>query len=271
MRTALFRPLTRGLSSFNQQQLRVETIPRSKFGQELYEPLYDLANSLVHEDFELFCRHCDTNDLCHVFSDANCGSVRGFQFWRHKRTADPAVQLLWGGKLRMHPSIRRRGLHLFSNLLCYERFSAPSLLHTNSVVPRFYRMGLVNLLAFNSLTAGIEEYDTYPFTRIRDSQLIVSDLHPFCDESGFRFDDQTGQVDVGQEFSKDTLSITADTGRGFWARPKVREFIDLNPRWEDRDVSIAWEWNAPNIAAVEAFVARKARETGTSVEVVVEE
>ena len=146
-----------------------------------------------------------------------------------------------------------RGLHLLSNLLCYERFSELSS-HPDGTKSRFYRIGLINLLAFNSITAGLKEYDTYPFKQLRDSELIVPRLHPFCSESGFHFDDETGQVDVGQVFSKDTLSITAETGGGFWARPKVKEFIKLNPRWEDRDVFISWEWSAANIAAVASAI-----------------
>jgi hypothetical protein len=238
--------------------VQVETVPTPLFDSCLYEELHALAQPLVHEDFDHFLRHCETNDLCHVFRDPACGAILGFQFWRLKQTTNPAVKLIWGGKLRIHPSIRGRGLHLLSNLMSFEHFNNPSV--------RFYRLGLVNILAFNSITAGLAQYDVFPFSKLIDADLFVPRLHDFCDENGFHFDEGTGAVDVGHTFSEDTLSRTAGTD-GFWQRPKVKEFIELNPRWQDRDVFVGWEWNTANFRAMRGLIERKAQETITTVEI----
>jgi hypothetical protein len=241
-------------SGFPALEIQVQTVQKHDYDEALLTDLFKLGNQLVQEDYDHFCKHCRTNCLCHVFRSSN-GDVMGFQFWRFDKLPQHDVGLIWGGKLRMHSSLRRRGLNLQSNVLAFE--------HAAQIVPaaQFHRVGLVNVLGWNSLTQGLSSYEPYPFSSFNHSESLVAMLESFCRENDFQFDQERGTVDVGQQFSSDTLG-TADT-RSFWERPAVQEFIQLNQQWENRDVFIAWEWDEANLRSMREFVDTKLRATGT--------
>ena len=83
---------------------------------------------------------------------------------------------------------------------------------------------------------------------------ILPDVEKFTAASGFHFDADSGVVDVGQGFPD---SVVGGLGEGFWGRPAVRDFLRLCPRWKDRDIFVAWEWDEVNLRAIEREVERK--------------
>ena len=118
-----------------------------------------------------------------------------------------------------------------------------------------YRVGLLNIIAFNSLCSGLSHYERYPFNSNPDmTACVCPELQEFTSESGYNFDTKSGVVDVGQGFPK---SVIKGLGEGFWRRPAVKSFLRLCPRWQDRDVFVAWRWDEDNLRAIEREVLRK--------------
>src|SRR5262249_61748474 len=114
--------------------------------------LHALANRLLAEDFEHFCVHARTNDVVHIYERADTGAPVGFQFWRTADMELPGCRAVFGGKLRVEPAFRRRGLHLRSGLRFY--------LETQLRYPRtrFYRLSLASMFGFVSITSALAGY-----------------------------------------------------------------------------------------------------------------
>ncbi|AUX31153.1 MULTISPECIES: hypothetical protein [Sorangium] len=108
--------------------VRVETIERRDFDDQRLRELHALSNALMAERFEHFCVHARTNDVVHVFRRADTRAIVGFQFWKTARLGLPRSRAIVGGKLRISPDFRTRGLHLSSGLLSMTRAVARKLL-----------------------------------------------------------------------------------------------------------------------------------------------
>jgi len=90
--------------------VRARSIPRRRFTPELLDSLYTLANRLLSEDAAHFRVHAETNEVVHIYERADTGAPVGFQFWRTAPMDLPGCRALIGGKLRVDPAFRRRGL-----------------------------------------------------------------------------------------------------------------------------------------------------------------
>lgn len=232
----------------------LETIVQAHYSDDLFERLYKVAcDSGIREHYDHFSRHCITNDFVHLFRDPQ-ENLLGFQFWKSPppEHAASSVRIILGGKLRLLPDARRRGLHLYSNLCAFKYFAS-----VNTTGCTFHRVGLVNIFGFNSLVVPGLEYDTFPFSATSSDarDVILPAITELSDAGAFTIDERTGVVDVGQTFSDAAI---APPGSPFWDRPAVRKFLELNPRWQDRDIFLSWPWNPQNLACFEdAANARK--------------
>ena len=242
-----------------QHNVTVTTVLRRNFNEELLQSLYSIASFSVDEQEEHFRRHMITNHLCHVFhADDASNRVLGFQCWRRS----PGSRVIWGGKLRLLPEAQGRGLHLLSNLLATEDLFVAKVGHTPEVSisgvkgsPPLFRVGLFNIIGFNALCSSLDNFESYPFKTHPDmAACVCPELEQFTIESGFDFDLDSGVVDVGQCLPE---SVTKSLDKDFWRRPAVKKFLQLCPRWQDRDLFVAWEWNERNFTAIEREVNRK--------------
>src|SRR5262245_21218645 len=105
------------------------------------------------ESFEHLSWHAATNDELHVFRHSESGELAGFQFWRTLPGIDDGHRVVLGGKLRIHPEARRRGLHLASGLavLCEQRRRFPAA--------RITRLSVASLFGFVSIARRLAHYD----------------------------------------------------------------------------------------------------------------
>src|SRR5262249_49190177 len=100
-------------------KLRTRSIPRRDFDDALMRRLHDFASRLLAEDLSHFRVHAETNDVVHVYERADTGALVGFQFWSTGPIDLPRSRMILGGKLRVDPAFRNRGLHLVSGLRFY--------------------------------------------------------------------------------------------------------------------------------------------------------
>lgn len=199
--------------------VRMQIRAVSSLQQNEVAELHALANSLMQEDLEQFAKHVAANDSVHIFRGAD-GRVLGFQFWRHA-VAD-GIQFIMGGKLRMHPSVRRRALHLYSGLLYYaERRLAMPL---TPVV----RLSIAAIFGFVSITEALAHYEFFPAPKAnRDSPKIDAAFARMASYSGFLIrPDQTFFVNIYP-----TAQTLESYPAAYFERPAAQAYRAINPEF----------------------------------------
>ena len=231
----------------------IEVLARADFTPALLDELHALAVAMAAEDREHFAVHANTNDAVHLFRERESGELAGFQFWRSFEGPDPARRLVLGGKLRILPSYRRRGLHLVSALTFFEQVASahPSV--------RLHRVSIASLFGFVSIAGALAEHRFVA----DDGTLPDADLW-LCDvvakeaaRSGYRFDACSGLVDVQIRLTPTQLdSYPAE----FYERPLARAYRARNPDFRDNGCYLAFtsEVSPENLSAMRAAIARRA-------------
>lgn len=222
------RVLRKGLT------LSVEPLRRS-----LCDELYALSVTLSSESRDHWQKHADTCHEVHVLRDE--GKLVGFQLWRWGGIVDETKPILWGGKLRFSPSVRRQGLHLLLNLVAFESSKLR------------YRVGLLNVHGYLALQPALQTSQSPPLDGDLNS-VVASELRRFCEENAFEQDPVSGRVDVGQTAVRSPDEFSED----WWARPAVTAFrragglnLSRAETFDRRfDVFLCWEWTDANIAAM---------------------
>src|SRR6218665_66446 len=99
----------------------MDTVAREAFSEALLQELHAFANGLMAEGLEHFRVPALSNDLVHVFRRRDgTGGIVGFQFWKAGLLSGmPRSRVIIGGKLRIHPAFRQRGLHLPPGLTAF--------------------------------------------------------------------------------------------------------------------------------------------------------
>src|ERR1041384_251231 len=100
-------------------KVRIRAVPRSAYDDALLGRLHAFSNHLLAEDPAHFRVHAMTNEVVHIFERTDTGAPVGFQFWRTSSIDWPRARTIMGGKLRIQPAFRNRGLHLDSGLRFY--------------------------------------------------------------------------------------------------------------------------------------------------------
>jgi hypothetical protein len=181
-------------------RVRLETLRRKDFTDATLRELHALASRLMAEDLEHFRVHAQTNDLVHVFRRTDSGEVVGFQFWRMAPIGLPRGRVILGGKLRILPEFRGRGLHLLSGLVVYLQ---DKLRHPGS---RYYRLSIASLFGFVSITEALAHYELFdPKRRGGEAEALREVFLGLAHESHFDVDEERGLFRVNIFMTPETL------------------------------------------------------------------
>src|SRR6185369_520242 len=174
--------------------------------------------------------HAETNDVVHIYERADTGAPVGFQFWRTAPMDLPGCRALIGGKLRVDPAFRRRGLHLRSGLRFYLE---SQLRHPRT---RFYRLSLASLFGFVSITSALADYRLFdPRPADAEGRAIRGAFERLADQNHYRLDPATGLISVGIGINEATL---AQYPASYYQRPEARAYARINPGWRDNGCNV---------------------------------
>jgi len=204
-----------------QPPVRMESLKRASFSEDTLRELHSLANQLMNEEWEHFRIHAFSNDVVHLFRRLDTGEPIGFQFWKTAPFGLPRSRAIIGGKLRILPAFRNRGLHLFSGLTFYlqNRLRKPWL--------RYYRLSIASLFGFVSITEALAEYHLFdPRKRHGLEGLIHDGFATLARESHFQLDEETGLFFVDIRMTKQTLERYPQR---YFDRPAARRYAEANP------------------------------------------
>ncbi len=232
-------------------RVRMESVRRPEFTDQRLRELHAMANRLAAEEFDHFAVHARTNEVVHVFRRADTGEIVGFQFWGSMPASRPGGRIITGGKLRMDPAFRNRGLHLVSGLifLLQHRIRHPRT--------RYYRASLASLFGFVSLTGAIAEYELFdPARTTGDAGAIRDAVLAWAERNHYEFRPETGLFFVDIFTTPETLAQYPDS---FFEKPAARAYIAKNPDFRTNGCYLAfWFRITPkNVAALSKAIARK--------------
>jgi hypothetical protein len=211
---------------------RARSVPRRAFTPALIDSLHGLANRLMAEDAAHFRVHAETNDVVHVYERVDTGEPVGFQFWRTAAMDRPGCRALIGGKLRVDPAFRRRGLHLRSGLRVYLESQAR---HPRT---RFYRLSLASMFGFVSITSALAAYRLFDAAaRDPEGRAVRGAFERMAAESHYRLDEATSLFSVGIRPTAQTL---VQYSAAYFARPEAQVYARANPGWRDNGCYVAF-------------------------------
>jgi hypothetical protein len=226
----------------------LDIVQRNEFDEALLRRLYELSNTLMAEPFEHFSWHAGTNDELHVFRRRDSGEVMGFQFWRTLPGISENHRVVLGGKLRVRPEARRRGLHLASGfaVLSEQRRRFPEAAIT--------RLGIASMFGFVSIARRVAHHD---FVTAQTHPELVPIVEAVTSASHYTFDAQTGQVEVGIFITPQQL---AGYPEAFFQSPLARAYAERNPEYRSngRYLAFAFEVDEANVGALARGVVESA-------------
>jgi hypothetical protein len=244
--------LDRVLGAVIEPPVRLETVRREDFSNALLGELHAMARSLMAEEFSHFRVHAEANDLVHVFRRVDTGEVMGFQFWRTAPIELPRSRVILGGKLRMRPELRRRGLHLLSGFLVFLQNKA-----RNPGV-RYYRLSLASLFGFVSLTEALADYQFFDprASQGGEAGALREAFVKLAAESHFRVDEETGNFFVDIFMTPETLSRYS---QAYFERPAAKVYAEKNPAYRTNGcyVGFWWTFSVENLLAMGKAIGRK--------------
>jgi hypothetical protein len=215
-----------------QPAIRARTVPRARFTPALLASLHELANRLLAEDFSHFCVHAETNDVVHIYERVDTGAPVGFQFWRTGAMELPRTRAVIGGKLRIEPAFRRRGLHLRSGLRFYVE---TQLRHPRT---RFYRLSLASMFGFVSITSALADYRLFdPAAPDPEGRAIRGAFERLAAQSHYRLDPVTGLIHVGIRIPETTIAQYPDS---YYQRREAQLYARANPGWRDNGLNVGF-------------------------------
>jgi len=232
---------------------RIRVIPRREFTDRLLADLHAFSYGILPEELAHFRVHAETNEVVHVFEHG--GQIVGYQFWRTAPMDLPRARMIMGGKLRVLPEHRGRALHLRSGL----RFFLGSKLRNPRT--RYYRLSIVSLFGFVSLTSALAEYhilDPRPAPGDTEGKAIRAAFARLAEDNHFRMAPETGLMFVDIGISPETL---AQFPEGYLDRPEARAYARINPGWRENrcDVAFWFRFTPRNLLALLRKIRRAGR------------
>ena len=201
--------------------VRMETVWRRDFTDERIAALHSMACQLMAEDLAHFRVHAQTNDVVHVFRRVDTGALVGFQFWRTVPMTLPGCRAIVGGKLRVLPGFRGRGLHLLSGLVFFLQNRA------RHPLTRYYRMSIASLFGFVSIGETLHGYHVLdPHDHSPEGRAVMAAFADVAAQSHYRVDPDTGLVSVDIFMTPDTLG---EYGPSYFERPAALRYAKINP------------------------------------------
>jgi hypothetical protein len=231
--------------------VEMETVRREALSEALIQELHAVANTLMAEDLEHFHVHAQANDLVHIFRRTDTRSIVGFQFWRTAPIGLPGGRVILGGKLRILPEFRNRGLHLLSGLTF---FLQDKLRHPRS---RHYRLSIASLFGFVSITEALARYHLFePQHRTGELGAIREAFLALAEESHFRVDEERGLFFVDIFMKPETLGRYSPD---YFDRPAARAYAAVNPEFRTNGsyVGFWFRFTPDNLASLASATLRK--------------
>lgn len=232
-------------------QVRMEVLHREDFTEATLKELHALASRLMAEDLEHFRVHAQANELVHVFRRVDSGEVVGFQFWRTAPLGLPRGRVILGGKLRILPEFRNRGLHLLSGLVV---FLQNKVRHPTS---RFYRLSIASPFGFVSITEALAHYELFnPRKREGEEGAVREAFIALAHESHFDVDEERGLFRVGITITPETLGRYPPA---YFERPAARVYASVNPGFRTNGcyVGFWFRFTPANLLALTRTIRRK--------------
>jgi hypothetical protein len=229
----------------------LETVRREALSDGLIRELHAVANSLMAEEVEHFRVHALSNELVHIFRRTDTGGIVGFQFWRTAPIGLPGGRVILGGKLRILPGFRNRGLHLLSGLTF---FLQDKLRHPRS---RHYRLSIASLFGFVSITEALRRYHIFePRQRTGEEGAVREAFLSLAEESHFRVDEERGLFLVNIFMTPETLGRYAPD---YFDRPAARAYAAVNPEFRTNGcyVGFWFRFTPDNLASLTSATLRK--------------
>ena len=236
-------------SSARSARVRVRSIPRRAFTEDLLTRLHTLSNGLMAENADHFRVHARANDLVHVFERGD-GTLVGFQFWRTAPMELAGCRAILGGKLRVLPEARGAALHLRSGM---RFFLANQLRHPRT---RYYRLSLASLFGFVSITSALAAYHLFdPRATGAEADAVRAAFARLAEESHYDLDAGTGLFFVDIYPSAETLAAYP---AGYFERPEARVYLRANPGFRDngRYLAFWFRFTPANLISLARAIAR---------------
>ena len=230
---------------------RARSVPRSGFTPALIGSLHAFASQLMAEDLDHFRVHAETNDVVHIYERGDTGALVGFQFWRTAAMDLPGCRAIIGGKLRVDPAFRNRGLHLRSGLRFYLECQ---LRHPRT---RFYRLSLASLFGFVSITSALADYRLFDAAAADpEGRAIRRAFEQLAAQSHYHLDEATSLFAVGIRVTEQTL---AQYPASYYARPEAQIYARASPGWRDNGCYVAFwfRFSPANLWKLTRTIARK--------------
>ena len=229
--------------------VRTRVIPQRSYTPELLRTLHALADRMLSEDIEHFCNHAETNDVVYVYERTDTGAPVGFQFWRSAAMDLRGCRVLHGGKLRIEPAFRRRGLHLRSGMRFYLE---NQLRHPTT---RFYRLSVASLFGFVSITSALADYRVFdPCASDAEGHAIRRAFEAQAARNHHRMDNVSGLFAVGTTITDETL---AQYSSAYFNRPEAQVYIRANTEWRDNGYNVGFwfRFTPANLAKLASTIA----------------
>jgi hypothetical protein len=231
--------------------VRMETLARQDFTDERIAELHAMACKLMAEDLAHFRVHAETNDVVHIFRRVDTGELVGFQFWRTAPMALPGCRAILGGKLRILPAFRGRGLHLLSGLLFFLQNKA------RHPLTRYYRLSIASLFGFVSITEALRHYQVLdPHDRSPEGRAVMAAFAERAAESHYRVEPETGLIVVDIFMTPETL---ASFGPAYFDRPAARRYAEVNPDYRSNGCYVGFwcRFTPANLLSLTQAIRRK--------------
>jgi hypothetical protein len=229
----------------------METVRREGLSDGLLRELHAFSTGLMAEDLEHFRVHALSNDLVHIFRRTDTRAIVGFQFWRTAPIGLPRGRVILGGKLRILPGFRNRGLHLLSGLTFYLQ---DKLRHPGH---RYYRLSLAALFGFVSITEALSRYHLFdPHPRTGEAGAVREAFISLAEDSHFHVDEASGLFRVGIFMTPETLGRYSPD---YFERPAARAYAAVNPEFRTNGcyVGFWFRFTPDNLAALTRATLRK--------------
>jgi hypothetical protein len=229
----------------------METVRREALSDELLRELHAFSTGLMAEDLEHFRVHAQSNDLVHIFRRTDTRTLVGFQFWRTAPIGLPGGRVILGGKLRILPGFRNRGLHLLSGLMF---FLQDKLRHPRS---RHYRLSIASLFGFVSITEALSRYHLFePRQRTGEGGAVREAFLSLAEDSHFQVDEERGLFRVNIFMTPETLGRYSPD---YFERPAARAYAAVNPEFRTNGcyVGFWFRFTPDNMAALTRATLRK--------------
>ncbi|MFC9769611.1 hypothetical protein [Rhodococcus jostii] len=232
-------------------RVRIEVVRREDFTDSQRDELHALSNALAAEDAAHFAVHAASNEVVHIFRRIDTGQIVGFQFWTTRPVDLPRSRMIVGGKLRVLPEFRNRGVHLLSGLAFYLQ---QQIRHPCT---RYYRLSLASMFGFVSLTQALAEYHLFDVAQGGDeAEAIRKATLSWAGENHLVHREDSGVFFVDIFITEETF---AQYSARFFEKKTARAYAAANPSYRRNGCYIAFwfRFGSRNILALVRTVARK--------------